>query len=91
MDCQIKKLSIVPAHFNKEGEIDRDEYATLTLDIPMDTQAGRTWIAELLGLLNRQYVTVEVESDQLSIPGVEVKTAEIDKAQVETQLGAVEV
>ena len=53
----------------------------------MDTQTGRDWVAELLGLLTREYVAVEIDSEQLSIAEVKVKTAEIDKAQVKSQLG----
>ena len=56
MDAQIKDIKVTPAHFDKQGAIDRDEYATVTLNIPMDTHTGRTWIVELLGLLTREYV-----------------------------------
>ena len=91
MDCRIKKIAIVPAHFDNDGAIDRDEFATVTLDIPMDTQTGRDWVAELLGLLTREYVSVEIGSEQLSIAEVKTKTAEIDKAQVKAQLGVTEV
>ena len=78
MDAQIAKLQIVPANFNKEGEIDRDEYATLTLKIPMDTDTGRDWVAGLFAYLSREFVSVEVTANQLDLPGVsglEAKTA----------------
>lgn len=61
-----------------EGEIDRDEYATLTLKIPMDTDTGRDWVAGLLAHLSREFVAVEVTANQLDLPGVpglEAKTA----------------
>ena len=37
MDANIVQINAKPAKFNKDGEIVHDEYATLTLNIPMDS------------------------------------------------------
>ena len=93
MDCQITKLLITPAHFDKDGEIDRDEYATLTLKIPMDTDTGRKWVAGLLEHLSREFVAVQVYNRQMDLPGVEgksgSKSVSVTAEDVENQLNAV--
>ena len=61
MDAKLKKISITPAKFDDEGEIKSEEFATLTLDVPMDSTAQREAIVELMGLLDQEWVTADVQ------------------------------
>ena len=38
MDAKLKKVSITPAKFDDEGAIKADEFATVTIDVPMDKE-----------------------------------------------------
>ena len=67
MEAKLKKIAVTPAHFNKDGDIDREEFCTLTLDVPIDTKSAREWVAGLLGLTSRQFVEVEIDSPQVPI------------------------
>ena len=62
MDAKLKKISITPAKFDDEGEIKSEEFATLTLDVPMDSVGQRNAIMELMGLLDQEWVTAEVQA-----------------------------
>ena len=86
MDAQIKDIKITSAHFDKRGEIDRDEFATLTLKIPMDTDLGRKWVAGLFAHLSRDFVAVEVTEKQARIPGTATQSASLSAEDVENQL-----
>ena len=62
MDAKLRKIQIVPAKFDNEGEIKSEEFATLTLDVPMDSTEQRQAILELMGLLDQEWVTAEVQA-----------------------------
>ena len=64
MDAQIKKLAITPAKFDKESEPVKDESATLTLDIPMDTLTAKKEVMALFEVLSQEFVTVEITNPQ---------------------------
>lgn len=64
MDAQIRKMTITPAKFDKDGEIKTEEYATLTLDVPMDSTGQREAIVELMGLLDKEWVKADIQSLQ---------------------------
>ena len=61
MDAKLKKIQITPMKFNKDGDVDKEEFATLTIEVPMDSAGQRDAIMELIGLLNREWVQVVVE------------------------------
>ena len=61
MDAKLKKIQITPMKFNKDGDVDKEEFATLTIEVPMDSAGQREAIMELLTLLNREWVQVVVE------------------------------
>ena len=64
MDAQIRKIAITPAKFDENGDPKSEEFATLTLDVPMDSIAQRQAIIELMTLLDQQWVKVRIQSDQ---------------------------
>ena len=61
MDAKLKKIQITPVKFDKDGDVQKEEFATLTIEVPMDSAGQREAIMELLGLLNREWVQVVVE------------------------------
>lgn len=63
MDAHLKKITITPAKFDKEGEIKENEFATVTLDVPMDSLTQRAFIKELLELLDQQDVYVDISGE----------------------------
>lgn len=70
MDAQLKKIQITPAHFDKDGEIDRDEFATLTFQVDLDSVSQREAVVELMSILSREYVVLEVDPQQKTLEGV---------------------
>lgn len=65
MDAKLNKIVITPAKFDKEGEIVQDEYATLTVEVPMDSTGQRQAIMGLHDVLDSEFVKVEIQSGQL--------------------------
>ena len=61
MDAKLKKIQITPIKFDKDGDVQKEEFATLAIEVPMDSAGQREAIVELLGLLNREWVQVVVE------------------------------
>ncbi|MDE0683553.1 MAG: hypothetical protein OXI63_11605 [Candidatus Poribacteria bacterium] len=70
MDAQLKKIQITPAHFDKHGEIDKDEFATLTFNVGLDTKTQQDAVLALMSVLSREYVVLEVEPTQKTLEGV---------------------
>lgn len=64
MDAQLKKITITPAKFDENGDIKSSEFATLTLDVPLDSKTQREAIVELMTLLDNEWVKTEVQSLQ---------------------------
>ena len=60
MDAKLKKIQITPVKFDKEGDIKTGEFATLTLEVPMDSTGQRAAIIELCELLDQEWVNVEI-------------------------------
>ena len=54
MDAQLKKITVTPAKFDEDGAIKSSEFATLTLDVPLDSTAQREAIVELMTLLDNE-------------------------------------
>ena len=64
MDAKLKKINITPAKFDEEGEIKSGEFATLTLDVPMDSTEQRGAIVELMELLDQEWVKANIQPEQ---------------------------
>ena len=60
MDAKLKKIQITPVKFDKEGDIKAGEFATVTLEIPMDSTGQRAGVIELCELLDQEWVTLEI-------------------------------
>lgn len=76
MDAKLKKIQITPVKFNKDGDVQKEEFATLTFEVPLDSLTQRQEVMALFDLLSREWVRIEVEGE--SIPtgeGAELGTA----------------
>ena len=60
MDARLKKIQITPVKFDKEGDIKAGEFATVTLEVPMDSTGQRTAVIELCELLDREWITLKI-------------------------------
>ena len=61
MDAKLKKIQITPMKFNKEGDVQKEEFATLTFEVPLDGLSQKEEVMALFNLLSREWVKVEVE------------------------------
>ena len=61
MDAKLKKIQITPMQFDKQGDVQREEFATLTIEVPMDSTGQRAAIMSLCELLDQEWIVVEVE------------------------------
>ena len=61
MDAKLKKIQITPMKFDKEGEIQKEEFATLTIEVPMDSTSQRAAVINLCELLDQEYIVVNVK------------------------------
>ena len=64
MDAQLKKITVTPAKFDEDGDIKSSEFATLTLDVSLDSTAQREAIVALMTLLDTEWVETEIQSRQ---------------------------
>ena len=69
MDAKLKKIQITPVKFNKDGDIQKEEFATLTFEVPLDSLTQRQEVVSLFETLSREWVRIEVEGE--SIPADE--------------------
>ena len=67
MDAHIKKIAITPAKFDENGDIKSHEFATLTLDVPMDSVAQHNAIIELMGVLDQEWVKANIEAPKQGV------------------------
>ena len=49
MDAQIRRIVITPTKFDENSDIKSEEFATLTIDIPLDSIEQREALTELWG------------------------------------------
>lgn len=61
MDAKLKKIQITPMKFDKDGDVQKEEFATITIEVPMDSAGQREAIVSVLQLLSREWVVLHVE------------------------------
>ncbi len=64
MDAQLKKITVTPAKFDENGDIKSSEFATLVLDVPLDSASQREAIVALMALLDNEWVETDIQSLQ---------------------------
>ena len=60
MDAKLKKIQITPMKFDKDGDPQREEFATIVLEVPMDATGQRAAIIELCELLDQEWVVAKI-------------------------------
>ena len=65
MDAKLKKIQITPVKFNKDGDVQKEEFATLTFEVPLDSLTQRQEIMTLFESLSREWMRVEVEEESV--------------------------
>ncbi len=71
MDGKIKKLTITPVSLDGEGVVKKEEHATITLEIPMDTVTSRAQIAEILPVISKDWLKIEITAVQPNLPHIQ--------------------
>ena len=67
MDARLQKIQITPVKLNAEGDIQKPETAVITLEVPIDSISQREAIVELLEVLGKEWVKVEITAQQIPI------------------------
>ena len=65
MDAKLKKIQITPVKFNKDGDVQKEEFATLTFEVPLDSLTQRQEVMALFETLSREWVRLEVEGESV--------------------------
>ena len=65
MDAKLKKIQITPVKFNKDGDVQKEEFATLTFEVPLDSLTQRQEVMTLFETLSREWVRVEVDGESI--------------------------
>ena len=65
MDAKLKKIQVTPVKFNKDGDVQKEEFATLTFEVPIDSLTQRQEIMTLFELLSREWMRIEVEGESI--------------------------
>ena len=65
MDAKLKKIQITPVKFNKDGDVQKEEFATLTFEVPLDSLTQRQEVMALFETLSREWVRIEVEGESV--------------------------
>ena len=66
MDAKLKKIQITPVKFNKDGDVQKEEFATLTFEVPLDSLTQRQEVMTLFETLSREWVRIEVEGESIA-------------------------
>ena len=66
MDAKLKKIQITPVKFNKDGDVQKEEFATLTFEVPLDSLTQRQEIISLFETLSREWVRIAVEEESIT-------------------------
>lgn len=66
MDAKLKKIQITPVKFNKEGDVQKEEFATLTFEVPLDSLTQRQEVMALFETLSREWMRIEVEGESIA-------------------------
>ena len=64
MEAIFKKLQLTPIKFNKDGDLQKSEFATLTVEIPMDSAGQREAVRDLLDLLSKEDIYVQIHRNK---------------------------
>ena len=66
---QIKGVKITPSKYD-DGVIDKDRFATISVEIPMDCKENLDGIAALLETCDSEFIEVNLDPYQQKIPSL---------------------
>ena len=66
MDAKLKKIQSTPTKYDKDGAIQKEEFATLTFEAPVDTPRQRDNLMKILDYLGHEWVRVQVSDKPIS-------------------------
>ena len=66
MDAKLKKIQITHTKYDKDGAIQKEEFATLTFEAPVDTPRQRDNLMKILDYLGHEWVRVQVSDKPIS-------------------------
>ena len=89
MDAKLKKIAVTPAVIDEDGDIKKDECATLTFDVPLDSMSQRETVKGLFDVLSQEFVSLIVENKQLPLDGVAGKSVSLTAEDADKQLQTV--
>lgn len=65
IDATVNQLNVKPAKYDKDDLEVHPQYATLSLNIPMDSLTQREAVKALLDVMEKEFVKVKITSEQL--------------------------
>ena len=60
MDAKLKKILVTPLKFDKEGEVQKEDFSTITLEVHLDSRSQREEMLKLFELLTAEWVKLEI-------------------------------
>ena len=101
MEAKMKDIKITPVKFDKDGGVAKEEFATLSVEIPMHSGSQREAVIEMLSLLSREFIHVDVycprkqkEDGSVEVthtsPTGKTQTASLNQDDVNAQLETLE-
>lgn len=60
MDAKLKKIQVTPMKFDNQGDVQKEEFATVTIEVPMDSAGQREEIISVLDLLSQEWVVLKI-------------------------------
>ena len=60
MDAKLKKIQVTPMKFDNQGDVQKEEFATVTIEVPMDSAGQREEIISILDLLSHEWVVLNI-------------------------------
>ena len=70
MIAQIKSVKVIPTKYDDEGIAEKDRFASVLVEIPMDCKENVEGVVEILECCDSEYVNVELEAYQKPLPGL---------------------
>ena len=67
-DAKITQVQSKGAKRNNEGEIVQEPYASVTLNVPLDSEEQRKGVLSYLELLREEWVVLEISTKQGKLP-----------------------
>ncbi len=67
MDARLQKIQITPVKLNSEGDVQKPETAVITLEVPLDSISQREEIIDLLDVLSKEWVKVNIAVQQIPL------------------------